>query len=316
MEVRRRSRRPLPAGPSPPGRLAALACAALALQGAGSGARAGADPAALSQLLLLPGERAAVRYTPGALDRAAHVQARLAVLASDFASWSGRATPLRALVLSPEDWRAAGLRRPYGLAERTPTGELAAPAWGSEETVALWRGLTGAPPPWAGGLPVRGTPEEAGSLALADLVLQVECGRLFVEGGGLGPGELAGGAPDAAGADWVSGLAAHVVALVALVRHEPARLDQVSAFWRLLGAAGTGAAAAGVERASGELPLGSWLAREAALHAGARLIVERDGAKSVKRLQALRRARGGLTAAALLGRYPELGPWLRAAGGA
>jgi hypothetical protein len=299
VEHRRRRR-------SRPSRNAALAWGALALQGVGSGAlAAAADPAALSQLLLLRGERAAVRYTPGSLDRAAHVQARLAALAADFASWSGRATPLRALVLSPEEWRAAGLRRPYGLAERTPSGELAAPAWGSDETVALWRGLTGAPPPWDGGLPVRGTPEEAGSLALADLVLQVECGRLFVEGGGFGPVEPAAG--------WVNGLAAHVVALAALLRHEPARLAQVSAVWALLGAGRAPPPALGAP--GDELPVDRWLAGEATLHAGARIVVARDRAKSVKRLQALRRAQGRLTAAALLGRYPELGPWLRAAGG-
>ena len=292
--------------------LVPLACGALALLAARLDARA-ADPAALAQLLLLPGDRAAVRYTPGSLDRAAHVQARLAALADDFAAWGGGPSTLRALVLSPEDWQAAGLRRPYGLAERTPNGDVAAPAWGSEETVALWRALTGAPLAWEGGLPVRGTPEEAASLALADLVLQVECGRLYVEGGGAGgPGGLGGETP------WVTGLAAHVVALAAMLRHEPARLPRSAEFWGQLagdpGARPHGALAAAAAAAD-DLPVREWLAHQAQLHAGARVIVERDGAKSVKRLLALKRSQGRLTAAALLGRYPELGPWLRAAGG-
>lgn len=267
---------------------AALLAAALAplLAAAAAGQRA-ADPMALAHLLTLPGDLAAVRYTPGALDRAAHVQARLALLAEDFRDWGAGGMTLRALVLAPEDWPAADLRRPFGLPERTARGELAAPAWGSAETVALWRGFLGGPLPWSAGEPVRGTPEEAASLALADLVLQVECGHLFVERAALGSRE-----------PWVADLVAHVAAHTAWLRHEPQRLAEVSAAWRALAA-------------RTEAP--PWLVREAQLHAGAEVVVARDGTRAVKRLMTLARRQGALTPGALLRRYPELAqsPFLR-----
>jgi hypothetical protein len=149
--------------------------------------------------------------------------------------------------------------------------------------VAFWRDvLGGGPLPWGRGQPVRGTTEEAASLALADILMQVECGRLFVAAH-LAPG----GGEDG----WVPGLAAQVVALVAVWRHEPAQLPAVTGFW---------------EGIAARRPAEDWLGHEARLFAGARLVVARDGEKAVKRLLRLAAPSGRLTAGALLGRYPEL----------
>src|SRR5688572_26625519 len=137
-------------------------------------------PASLGNLLNLRGARSQLRYTPGALDRAAHVQARLDTLAADFANWSGKRFALQGYVLGPEDWAAADMTAAYGLPERTGPGTVAVPAWGDERTVALWRDLLGGALPWGSGLPVRGTPEEAASLALSDLLLQSALAKLFL----------------------------------------------------------------------------------------------------------------------------------------
>ena len=57
--------------------------------------------------------RALVRYSPGALDRASHVQFRFALLAEDFGKWSGQPVPLSVVLLSRTDWEALDLAVPY-----------------------------------------------------------------------------------------------------------------------------------------------------------------------------------------------------------
>ncbi len=244
--------------------------------------QAQASPASLGHLLNLRGTRSQIRYTPGSLDRAAHVQARLDTLAEDFAAWSGQRLALQGYVLGPEDWVAAQFDVPYGLPQRTGPESVAVPAWGDEQTVALWRGLVGCALPWTAGTPVRGTQDEAASLALSDLLLQTTLARVFLERAGVS------GEPG-----WVEEVLAQSVALTAFHSHEAARIAEIEDVYARLAAAPGGP-----------------VAYQARAFAGARIVVAKDGLRAPKRLLKLARRTGGtISAGDLLARYPELAAW-------
>jgi hypothetical protein len=97
------------------------------------------------------------------------------------------------------------------------------PAWGTDRTVALWTRLIGAPPSGDGSMPIRGTPEEAGSLVWSDILAQVDAARA-----GLARAEVEASAP------WVLDLLAHLVALSAYERTEPQRLPEIDGFFAAL----------------------------------------------------------------------------------
>ena len=245
-------------------------------------AAAESAPASLGNLLNLRGARSQLRYTPGALDRAAHVQARLDTLAEDFAAWSGKRFALQGFVLGPEDWAAGEFGAPYGLPERTGPESVAVPAWGDEQTVALWRDLLGGSLPWSAGMPVRGTQDEAASLALSDLLLQTELARLFLDRAGVS------GEPG-----WVEEVLAQSVALAAFHSHEANRIAEIEDVYARLAA----------------VPAGR-LAHEARCFAAARIVVAKDGLRTPKRLLKLARGQGGrIGAGDLVARYPELAAW-------
>ena len=253
----------------------------------------GAD-ANLAHLFNLRGAHCTVRYTPGSLDRAAHVQARLDALAEDFAKWGGARVELVAYILGPEDWHMAGLRQPYGMPEAVGPNAVAMPAWGDDRTIALWRGLLGGPLPWSSGTPVRGTPEEAASLAAADLVAQVEIARQFVD-----RERLASGAP------WVHELLAATVARAAFERREAVRIGEIEGFFAQLGRT------AGPEPPSPPIEFREGLAAAARFFAGAPILLRRDKGKTVSRLTKLaRKSDGPLAVGDWVGRYPELSVWL------
>jgi hypothetical protein len=275
----------------------ALALAGFVLLGGLADAGSAAD-ANLATLLNLRGTRSLVRYSPGSLDRAAHVQARLDALAEDFAAWGGVRQELMAFVLGPEDWRAAALARAYGLPEATGTNGIALPAWGDDHTIVVWRSLLGGAVPWTAGTPVRGTPEEAATLAATDLLAQIELARQFVD-----RERLAGGEP------WLRELLAATVARAAFERHEARRRDEIASFFATLV---RGAPPAGPPTAYREgLPYREQLAASARFFEGAQLLLQLDGARTVKKLVKLSRKAGRpLEAADLLARYPGLGAWL------
>jgi hypothetical protein len=275
-----------------------------------------ATPAAadanLPSLLNLRGARSTVRYSPGSLDRAAHVQARLDALAEDFATWGGGQRELLAFVLGPEDWQAAGLLRAYGLPELTgPAGNagIALPAWGDDRTIAVWRallGTAGGPLPWSAGTPVRGTPEEAASLAAADLLAQIDLAREFVD-----RARLAGGPP------WIRELLAATVARAAFERHEAERRQEIVDFFGALarGAASAGAAGGALIGYRDDLPYPERVAASGRFFAAAGFLLDRDRAKTVPRLMKLAGKNGRpLAPGDLLPRYPGLKEWLEAAG--
>ncbi len=231
--------------------------------------------------------RALVRYSPGALDRASHVQFRLALLAEDFAKWSGQAVPLSAVLLSRTDWEALDLAVPYGLPARLSNGEVALSAWGDSGTVSLWRGFLGGGLPVLEGYPLYGTKDEASSLLLTDLLAQGVAARALLERAGF-----SGAHPD------VLNFAAHVVALAASHRHEPLSLGEVRRVYSVA-----------PEPVPGAQP--SWrsrLAREGTYHRAAdALIARRGGAKAAKAtLKMLRKNTASLTPRQIADRFPEV----------
>ena len=191
------------------GVLAALPCAAQSLPGDRS------KP--LPYLLDVGDMFALVRYSPGALDRASHVQRRFALLAEDFRKWSKQPVPLSVVLLSRTDWEALDLAVPYGLPAHLANGEVALCAWGDLGTVNLWRSLLG------GELPAnRGPPALRVSRSrLRVCFWPISCpkalrrARCSIE-------RASGGAhPD------VLNLAAHVVALAASNLHESLSLGEI-----------------------------------------------------------------------------------------
>ncbi len=251
----------------------------------------------VANLLKLHGEIVPMLYSPGALDRAAHVQQRLDALKTDVRKWSGIDLDLRAVVLSPEDWQSLRVPVPYGLPQWTSIG-LASPAWGDQHSVALWHELVGADLPWGGGDPLRGSRDEAASLALSDTLLQVECGRL-----------AAARAIAVRGPDWIAELLAHVVALAAVAMHEEEREGEIAALYaalaqRLPAPGPVRAFAVGAEYRVR-------LAYQPLFERGARIVLAKDGRKSAKTLLRLPEKNGGqLTEGDLVARYPELKAWL------
>lgn len=261
---------------------------------------AGAAEIQLPYLLNLHGELCPVRYSPGALDRAAHVQKRLETLAIDFSRWGSKPYTFRGYVLGPEDWAAAKLERAYGLTARSGSSGVVVPAWGDDQSVALWRGLLGGELPWGEGLPVRGTSEEAASLSLSDLLLQLECARIFTHGESLTAAET-----------WIAPLLAHTVALQLYTSHEATRLGEIDEVWQRLGRQGLPSLEA---CAAADLEPAVELACGARFHDGARILVAKDQMKTVRELRKLAKKRG-LSEMTLVKAYPALGDWLAAGRG-
>lgn len=244
-------------------------------------------------LLQLPGLQAQVRYSPGSLDRAARMQQRMALLAKDWKDWTGRESVLGAYVLTREEWQGAGFERPFGLAQRVGRLWIALPAEGDPETVTLWEQALGGGLPASDGLPLRGTPQEASSMGLADLVAQRELalGMIELEG-------LAGEPP------YVRDLLAHVVAGASFLRWERPRIGEVAGLYRRAAAAH---AVPDLTATVPEVPLGVWLAWQARLYDAAQIVLAKDGDDAPKKLVKLRRRLGRpLGPADLVERYPEL----------
>ncbi len=241
-----------------------------------------------------------VRYTLGALDRAVRVQQRFEPLVLDFGGWSRRPVSFAVLLLSREEWRAAGLKGAYGVPSRLGGRRLALPAWGDPGTVELWRRLLGRPLPALPEAPIRGTPEEAASLLLGDLLAEVEAARLLLAAAGYSGRE-----------PWVAEVMAHAVAWSAFVRHEPGRLAEIERLFALLGRSHGDSHPRPLERFSSSGDLGERLWFQARFFEGARVLSGTEDRQAAKKLLKRARKQGGRLAAAELVRwYPELPGWL------
>ncbi len=282
-----------------------LAAAVLALSASATaqpqeaGPPRGAGAAERGLLLDLSGREATVRYSPGSLERAARVQESYALLAAKVAPWMKRKEALLVYLLSRDDWQAAGLALPYGFFARMPVDALALPAWGDPGTVELWRGLLGSALPEAEGEPVRGSPEEAASVRMADLLADVEAARLLLERAGIRADRV-----------WAGELMAHAVAYSFLWKHRPARLSAAEGLYATILARDRALPAPALSDYRTGLSIEAWLRFQARFSRGSRRLAEAEGMGAGKAIVKLARRNGQLTEAALLKRWPALSGWL------
>jgi hypothetical protein len=255
-------------------------------------------------LMAYAGEHVAVRYSPGALDRAVHVVRRLDLIVGQLQRWLDIPLPLTALVLDRREWDRAGLTRPYGLPLPVSIGSVAVPAVGDDVAVRKWKTWIGTELPALDGVPISGTAEHASALLLADVLLQVEVCELL-----LGRSALAQSEP------WIRGVAAHLAAGSLWSEFEPSRATQLAMiFERLRGQIPVLLHLEPRRLGQGDPPLETerWLLTEAHYFEGASLAQAAGGAKAWKRLLKGVRAGDALTRALMVEIYPQLGPWLEA----
>lgn len=262
-------------------------------------AQTGDASSVLGMLLSLPGDLVDIRYSPGSLDRAVHVQDRAELLVEDFRSWSSGDTTLVIYLLSREEWKMSGYKSPYGLAIRVGGHGLAINSDGDSGTVAMWRDLLGTALPTLPGAPLRGTPEEAASLGVCDILSVHEASRVM-----LSTVEFDGDA------EWIEPLMVHTVALSWIERNEAARLPEVRQVFQSLSANEGGPGA----HSLAEYPtrsLRTYLWYQAQFHAGAAVLTEQEGGGAAKKLFKLARKNGGvLKATDLVQEFPGLDSWL------
>lgn len=262
---------------------------------------AGSDPASTTYLLQLPGDLVPVRYTPGSLDRAVSVQGQLENLVEDFKSWSRAKAALVVLLLSREEWQRAGFESEYGLPEPAGGLGLAMSAFGDADTVKLWQGLLGTRLPTLADQPNFGTPEQAASLAVGDLIALVSAAHICLVAGGF-RGDQA----------WVDGALAHIVALSVIMGHESLRLPEVRMVYSALATQGGGPGAYPLAAATDPPSLKARLWFEGQYFEAASLVAQVEGKAPAKAvLKQARKSGGTVRAAALIASYPELGNWLK-----
>lgn len=249
-------------------------------------------------LLALRGETVMLNYTPGALDRAVHVQQRLELLGSDFERWAGAEAQLRVFVLSREEWGKFGFHLPYGLPGRIRGSTLAVPSFGDAGTVRLWTDIRGFPPPPLPGIPMKGTAEEAATLAFSDLVMEVEAARVLLAVGGI-RGTVT----------WLHQVLAHLMARRAFDRYEEGRMVEIDAFFEGLGRGVQGPLP--LDRYAQGLDLETLLWFESRFYDGARAVMATGKKNHAKALVKRAKKNGGaLTEEIFFELYPEMRGWL------
>lgn len=254
----------------------------------------------LPLLLDLPGDLASVRYTPGALDRAASVQARFERLNEEFARTRFKATALVVYVLAPEDWAAARLSHPYGEPETLGTDALVLPAWADAEMIARVRGWLGGEIPLPAALPMLATREEAGALGVSDLLAQIAVGRLLAQRANLRGDRV-----------WIAPVMGHLVSRLAWDRFEPGRMPQIAALLDAMAAEDKTPGGHLVAAWDEALPMPTRAWYEARFVRAADLIVAARGPRGARKI--LNRAISGvepLSEAVLLKEVPALAGWL------
>jgi hypothetical protein len=257
------------------------------------------DQDVLSLLLELPDPVAAVRYTPGSLDRAARFQERLRRLQEDMLAWGDTVIPQVVLVLSPEEWSKVVDQRPYGFPVRLDDRTSALPAWGNPESVELWRELVAGPLPSIAEFSARGTAEEVSAMALADTFLLLDLCRDFTR-----RIFLAGGADRV----WLSDVLGHLVLMTSDRRAKfPSGLDAGIAL-RGVHRALPGSAAAYGHGLGGV----DWMAYQSHFARGAEAIWADRGKGALRQLLKIRRRKGrALEVRDLQGPFPTLAEWHR-----
>lgn len=242
-----------------------------------------------------------VRYTPGSLDRAVSIQERLENLVEDYKSWSRAKSALIVLLLSRDEWQAAGLESQYGVPQPAGGLGLAMSAYGDAETVELWKRLLGTRLPTQADQPNIGTPEEAASLAVGDTIALVDAARICLLASGF-----TGDQP------WVDGVMAHIVALSVVMDREQLRVPEVRMVYSALAVNGGGPGAYPLAAATQPPSLSARLWFEGQYFDAANLVAVEAGKAPAKAVLKQARKNGGrVRGADLLAHYPALGTWLQ-----
>lgn len=263
-------------------------------------AQAAGKSSSLPYLLQLRGQRVTVHYTAGALNRAAHVQKRFESMTDEFKAWGGQPSLTVIYLISRQDWEETDLEEPFGLPGNMGISQVALGSWGDDGSIELWEELTGRDLPPIQGTPMRGTPQEAASLWLGDLVAQVAVARGLLETSGFYGDE-----------PWVDGLLAHLVALSTSQLHEKIQMPQIGRFWLALSQQGGGPGARPLSALGEATTPAEKLWFEAQFYEGARLLAEAAGKEAPKKtLKPAKKGDGRVTGRDLLTRYPVLGDWL------
>jgi hypothetical protein len=254
-------------------------------------------------LLAYHGEEVAIRYAAGALDRAVHVSRRLDLVLGEMRRSLDLALPLTAVVLSREEWERAALARTYGLPQQISAGSIAVPAAGDPGTVRKWRTWLGTDLPDIGGVPLVGTAQDASSLMLSDIVLQVEvCELIFKR------------TPAALADPWILGLLSHLAAIGLWSDFEPQRMPEIEMVWsRMRGVmpALLELEPARLEKGLKPLAMERWLLAESHLFDGALRAHSAGGAKTFKKvLKTMIKDAKAPTREQLVAAYPPLAQWL------
>jgi hypothetical protein len=254
----------------------------------------------------LYGDVSAVGFQPGSLDRAHHFLERLEVITHWFNKWSGTSVPLVGYLVNREQWVDMGMPGIYGLPVRTSATSIVVPSQGDAETVRMWRSILGVRDlPLNPGEPLMGTSQEAASLAIIDVLAQVEAARGFV-----GRASLTGDEP------WVGEVAAHLTARVLFAEIEPTKLTQIDFIYdqmyqRFGGDGHYALAEFRIGGLSGEVvDTEAWLWFQGAFARAARLVHEARGRKALKHFKKLQARPARLTGDNLRHEYPALEGWM------
>jgi hypothetical protein len=254
-------------------------------------------------LLGYRGEEVAVRYVPGALDRAVHVAQRLDLVIAELRHSLDVVFPLTAIVLSRDEWERKGLTRTYGLPQPLSHGSIAVPASGDAGTVRKWKTWLGTELPELGGVPLSGTADDASSLMLSDLVLQVEVCELIFDRTPVGAAD-----------PWIRGLFSHLAAISLWSAFEPSRMPEIESVWaRMRDQMPPLLALEPRRQQSGAPPLAMerWLLSESHLFDGASRAYIEGGAKTFKKLlKTMTKDGKPPTRAQLVAVYPSLVGWI------
>lgn len=249
-------------------------------------------------LLRLPGDAVTMRYTPGSLDRAANLQARLQLAARAFKRWADVKSELEVYVVSRDEWRQARYDVPYGLPVRVGRRALAAPAEGDEGTVALWSELLQGMLPAVAGMPIRGTPQQTATMILSDFISQLQMAEILVDETGIAGDE-----------QWVRGLMTHVASVDLMQRYENVRIGDLDSMYEILSRP-AGPKAWSARDYGPDIALGDWLWFQGKFHIGAQVLLAKTGKGAVKKMRKLRKKNNGvLSAELLLQRYEGLSDW-------
>ena len=256
-------------------------------------------------LLAYRGVEVAVQYSPGTLDRALHVTDRLDLIIGQLKKPLDIVFPLTVVVLPRDEWERRGLTRTYGLPQPLSIGSIAVPAAGDERAVRKWKSWLGTDLPILGGVPMVGTAEDAASLMLSDIVLQVEVCELLLDRTAAAQAE-----------PWIRGLLSHLAALWLWTDFEPSRTAEIALIWsRIRGQIPPLLALEKQLERTGPSPLAMerWLLAESYLFDGASMANAAGGSKTfLKLLKTMRKEQKPPTREQMLALYPALASWLEA----